>query len=365
MGFSFNSLPINTLVGADSRTFNRVTASVDITNRRKYHITKACERILSPIYSINNQEFRSTVMPKISSPVFIIGHWRSGTTLLHNLLSCDPQFGYCTTYQTVFPHLMLYGESLFKRIAKWCMPATRPTDNLELSVEQPQEEEFAIANMTPSSFYHFWIFPQNMALYRNKYLLFDSATESEVSEFCNATYKMMQIALHCQNRPRFLSKNPPHTARIALLLKMFPNAKFIYIVRNPYKVFHSTRNFFRTTLDSIALQSISDAELDYQILSTYKAMIERYEKQRNLIAPNRLFEIRFEDLQADMAGSIAKIYEHLDLGDFTTVQNSVTDYAASKSGFRQNRYKSDRATNNRIEHFCSSTIERWGYRLTD
>src|SRR5260370_42206574 len=34
-------------------------------------------------------------------PTFILGHWRSGTTLLHNLLSLDPQFAFLNLYQTL------------------------------------------------------------------------------------------------------------------------------------------------------------------------------------------------------------------------------------------------------------------------
>jgi len=49
---------------------------------------------------------------KTSDPVFIIGHWRSGTTYLHHVLAADHQMGYVTTYQTVFPHY-LYSKSLF------------------------------------------------------------------------------------------------------------------------------------------------------------------------------------------------------------------------------------------------------------
>ena len=45
--------------------------------------------------------------------VFILGHWRSGTRSsihVHNVFSCDKHFGYNTTYQTVFPHLMMWGS---------------------------------------------------------------------------------------------------------------------------------------------------------------------------------------------------------------------------------------------------------------
>ena len=80
-------------------------------------------------------------------PLFILGHWRSGTTFVHNIFACDKHFGYTTTYQTVFPHLMLWGQPFFKKNMAFLMPDKRPTDNMELKVDLPQEEEFALSNM--------------------------------------------------------------------------------------------------------------------------------------------------------------------------------------------------------------------------
>lgn len=313
MGFSFDHLPFNTLVGADSATFARATEHfrAECGYRQRYMLTRLCNKALNCLYRANQRRYISLPKPEIISPVFIIGHWRSGTTYLHNLLCRDPQFGYCTTYQTVFPHLMLYGSSLFKTLARICMPASRPADHLALSVNQPQEEEFALSNMTHAAFYHFWIFPQRFEHYRDRYLFFDTATDAEVNEFCNALRTLIHICLHCQNKGRFLSKNPPHTARIPLLLSMFPDAKFIYIHRREQDVIRSTRNFFRQTLSALTLQSFSEDKLDSHIVSTYHALIDRYKRDRLLISPSNLCEISFENLIANTDNTLDYIYRRL------------------------------------------------------
>ena len=74
--------------------------------------------------------------------VFILGHWQ-WDYLMHNVFSCDKHFGYNTTYQTVFPHLMM-GTAFFKKNMSWLMPDKRPTDNMELAVDLPQEERVCI-----------------------------------------------------------------------------------------------------------------------------------------------------------------------------------------------------------------------------
>ena len=200
-----------------------------------------------------------------------------------------------------------------------------------------------------------------MEYYLNRYLLFDSCTEPDRDEFCRATKKMMQTALYCQGKPRFLSKNPPHTARIALLLKMFPDAKFIYIVRNPYAVISSTRRFFRSTISALSLQSIPSRELEFQILNCYRAMIERYESERHLIPPQNMYEMRFEEFSANPVEGVEAIYEHLKLGDFNTIADAVTEYAATQANFRQSHYKNSESSAKLIEKYCSATFRRWNY----
>ena len=63
-------------------------------------------------------------------PVFIIGFWRSGTTLLHSLLCQDPQAGYVTTFQGVFPNLVLTQKKWMKAFTNRILPKKRPFDCL-------------------------------------------------------------------------------------------------------------------------------------------------------------------------------------------------------------------------------------------
>jgi len=63
-------------------------------------------------------------------PVFILGHWRSGTTLLHEYLGLDPQFASPTTYQCFAPWHFLLTEGLIARYGNWLLPDRRPMDNM-------------------------------------------------------------------------------------------------------------------------------------------------------------------------------------------------------------------------------------------
>ena len=77
---NFAELPVNTLVGADRRTFEAVTqgARIDEACRRKYLLTKQIRRLLDPFYRINERRYLSLpALPDMEAPVFIIGHWVS------------------------------------------------------------------------------------------------------------------------------------------------------------------------------------------------------------------------------------------------------------------------------------------------
>lgn len=76
-------------------------------------------------------------------PIFIIGHWRSGTTYLHNLMTQDPTFGYLSMYQAVVPDCSLIGQNWLRQLLTQIMPIKRPMDNVLWPMEGPQEDEVA------------------------------------------------------------------------------------------------------------------------------------------------------------------------------------------------------------------------------
>ena len=206
----FSKLPVNTLVGADWKTFNEITKgrAIGSAYRGKFRLTKAVCRLLSVLKPLQDKKYASLLAqkPLEHDPVFILGHWRSGTTFMHNVFSCDKHFGYNTTYQTVFPHLMMWGQPFFKKNMSWLMPDKRPTDNMELAVDLPQEEEFALTNMMPYTYYNFWFLPKHMQEYADKYLLFEEVTDAELKVFEETFTKLIKISLWNTGGTQFLSK---------------------------------------------------------------------------------------------------------------------------------------------------------------
>ncbi len=365
MAFTFENLPVNTLVGARWDTFKALAprSEVDKEYMRKYRLTKIVCAILSRLQPIEDRRYRKLEDPSTADPLFILGHWRSGTTFVHNIFACDDHFGYTTTYQTVFPNLMLFGQPFFKKSVSSLMPEKRPTDNMELKVDLPQEEEFALSSMIPYSYYDFWYFPQRMLEYCDRYLTFEKITDHEKQVFMKEFRRLVVTSLHNTGGTQFLSKNPPHTGRIETLLEMYPNAKFIYLKRNPYTVFESTWSFFNNIIRTLQFQSITPRQLETNIVEAYRRLYFRYEEQKHLIPAGNLVEIKFEDFEADPFGMTRDLYGSLGLQGFAESEKAITAYIDKKKGYKKNQYKYEDHTVKVVEDNWDMTLKDWGYTL--
>ncbi len=94
-------------------------------------------------------------------PVFIIGHWRSGTTLLHELMAYDDRFCFPTTYECFVPHHHLLTEWFVSRFLRFVLPNKRPMDNMEAGWDHPQEDEFALMSLGVPTVYERIAFPNH------------------------------------------------------------------------------------------------------------------------------------------------------------------------------------------------------------
>src|SRR5690349_24370902 len=74
--------------------------------------------------------------------VVVLGYWRSGTTLLHELLCLDKRYTYPTTHACMNPHHFLFSEA--SALASGGPTAQRPMDEMEVRASSPQEDEFAL-----------------------------------------------------------------------------------------------------------------------------------------------------------------------------------------------------------------------------
>lgn len=293
-------------------------------------------------------------------PLFILGHWRSGTTHLHNLLALDEQFAFANTYQVVNPHTFLTTEEFNTRRFRALLPDTRPMDNVALSFDAPQEDEFAPCLACFRSLYPGISFPRNVAYYE-RYMTFRGVPAEEVEEWKAAFLWFLRKLTVRTGRPLVL-KSPPHTARVRLLLEMFPDARFVHIHRDPFAVFRSFLHYYDTAGWYTYLQRPDLDGLEDLILARYRVMYDAYFEERHLIPEGRLHDIAFADLERDPAGQMAEIYERLGLPGFDRFEPRLRGYLDSITDYKKNRFDSlPPETRGRVAEAWRRSFEEWGY----
>ena len=303
------------LAGASLGILKMLNANyqVDSKFRRKWILTKTVGAISSGFGYIDRIIWHSVKPAETADPLFIIGHWRSGTTLLHNAICETGDVSYTTTYQGVFPNNLLFAKWLFKSIMRILMPRERPGDGIPLNPNFPQEEEIALGNEVAYSYYYWFYFPRHTMEFAEKFLL--GTAEKSEKERWSANYKRFVKRCERNRKGRFyVSKNPPNTFRIEELLRIYPKAKFVFIHRDPYEVFLSCRRFFWETVKGIQLQEITQEEVDTNNLRVYKMMMERYMETRQVIPEGQLYELSYKELIENPFSQILKIVNHLNLG---------------------------------------------------
>jgi len=296
---------------------------------------------------------------RIRPPLFILGHWRSGTTHLHNLLATDTQFAYPNVYQVLNPHTFLTTERCSKVL--FASPRTRIMDDVPLNAEVPFEDEFATCGTLHSPFLT-WVFPRDAEQY-HKYLTFREVPEREVAEWAAALTLFYRKLTWKYGRPLLL-KSPPHTGRIKLLLDMFPDARFVHIHRNPYVVFQSTRRQNEVSLRTMGLQHFDVQRIAGVVIERFRIMYDSFFEERSLIPEGRFHEVCFEELEKDPVGQVKRIYDNLDMPGFDAAQSSLQRYVDSIVSYRKNSYPELSSSLRRdVGRAWRRNFEEWGYAI--
>jgi len=300
-------------------------------------------------------------------PIFIIGHWRSGTTYLHSLLSKDTKFGYVSTYQSVFPDTLFVtlGRMLFKGFTTLLIPGRRPGDNVSLHPSYPQEEEFALGVKTPLCFYYMWMFPRVIRDFYNTSIRFNNVDASMLKDWEQDYKLLINKALKNTGGNIFLSKNPPNTGRVKQLQKMFPNAKFIHIHRNPIDVYMSTRNFYKRMMPHLQLQSISEEEIVNSIIDIYKSTMQDFIACRNEITSDNLIEVSYADLEKKPLELIEKIYESFEIEGFKNAKPLFKDFIDEMVVYKKNKHYISNELLKRITSEFGFAMKEYGYNIPD
>lgn len=293
-------------------------------------------------------------------PLFIIGHWRSGTTLLHELFSLDTRYSSPNTYQCFAPHHFLISEPWATRMFWFLVPPTRPMDNMAAGFDRPQEDEFALMNLGNPSPMSNLAFPNQKPRYY-EYLDMEGLTPEELARWKESLLFFLKALTYHTGKP-VVFKSPPHTGRIGVLHEMFPDARFLHIVRDPYSIVPSSIRLWQSLGDGQGFQEPRNEHVEEWVFENYRRMYGGFFKHRDEIAPQRLYEIRYEDLVKDPPAKMREIYEKLDLGGFDKVEAPLAEYLTQQKDYKTNKHQLEPELKAKIDDVWREYQERYGYR---
>jgi hypothetical protein len=298
--------------------------------------------------------------PVRHAPMFIVGHWRTGTTLLHELLILDERHTYPNTYQCLEPNHFLLTERLLTRTLPFLMPSHRPMDNMAAGWDRPQEDEFALCMMGQPSPYLTIAFPNHPPQDQEAFDL--ERLPPRAQDAWKKAYLHYLRTLTFKDPRRLVLKSPTHTCRIKVLLELFPDARFVHIVRDPRVVFASTVNLWRSLYRTHGLQRPTFAGLEEHVFRTFTHLYARLEEGKRLVPPGRFHELRYEDLVREPIAEMRHLYERLDLGEFERVEPRLRRYLEANAGYQTNRYNPPAPeVQSEIERRWGEVMDRYGY----
>lgn len=311
-----------------------------------------------------SETIRHTRLPE--QPVFIVGHWRSGTTLLHQLISRDPQFCYVDFGQIVAPNDILgWIQHFYRYVISQVLPSDRGYDRVKLDLDAPQEEEIALAGLNPLSYYRVYYFPRHMARHFAESVLFDGVEPKELEDFGHAYLRLAKMLTLARGGRRLLFKNPSSTARVALLKQVFPGAKFIYTHRNPYEVFCSSVSRYPRLMAAFAWQDYEHIDFREMVFHKYGELLRAYLAQEKLIPGSDRAETSFEAITANPEAEVRRLYAHLRIGGVEKAVEAMRPSFENMRGYERNRHEIRRQDVERIGRDWRFSLERWPYDLPD
>jgi hypothetical protein len=293
---------------------------------------------------------------QLEAPVVILGHWRSGTTLLHEVLALDKELATPTTYQCLNPHSFLLSLNGVHRGA----PIVRPPGDRLVSSASPQEEEFALLCRGATSPYETVIFPSALARIGplsdpGEY----SGSDQKIWEDTLLTF-LKGITFRAAGK-RLLLKSPSNTFRVATLSRLFQDAAFVQIVREPAAVVLSAVETWRKMWARYALGAEpASATLEDLVIDAYLTMETKVTASIRSFSHHHVITIRYEELVVSPYEMVERIYGALNLGNPKLLKTQIDQLFKSKPPLRGARQPTP-AQIAAVRERCEEIYTRYNY----
>ncbi len=294
-----------------------------------------------------------------SDILFILGYYRSGTTHLHYLLSCDPHLATPRWYQMLAPQGFVLSWTFLRYFLVPFLSSSRPQDDVAYGPEYPAEDDFGVCNSSASC-----TMPGRMALpdcweYYARFQSLDTLTAPELSRFRAAQLALTWKLSKLSRARMLLLKTPSHTARVAELSRLYPTARFIHLHRDPTPVLRSNVALHRRFAPFLLQPHPGDDEIRRRVIAEYDATDRKFLADAAQLPANRVTRLRYEDLIADPIGQLRAAYSHLGLNFSQEFHQRAAVYLHSVREYRSASEKPTGSQGDQREAIATATELDW------
>ena len=303
--------------------------------------------LLAPILASRYRAHRGPhpITPLTSSPahsappiLIVLGYYRSGTTHLHYLLSCDQNFVTPRWYQMLMPQGFALSWTLLRYFLVPFLSSTRPQDDVAYGSEYPAEDDFGVCNWSVSC-----AMPGRMVLpgcwdFYSRFHTLEGLSPAERERFLRAQHGLTWKLQALNPRRGVLFKTPSHTARVRALTDLYGDrVKFIHLHRDPTPVLRSNVAMHRRFEPFLFQDHPGDDEIRRRIIAEYDATERAFladaaslpDSGRGVIAG-----MRYEDLIADPLGQLRRAYTELNIPFTPEFESRAAAYLESVGNYR-------------------------------
>jgi omega-hydroxy-beta-dihydromenaquinone-9 sulfotransferase len=276
--------------------------------------------------------------------LFVMGLWRSGTTLLHNLLSRGCNMASPQTWQCMNPSSFL----LHKRPQSNRKTAQRPMDEVIVSDFSPQEDEFVLLALGVPSVYRAWINPQKWeeilpALAQETWL--NLPNEMWFNDWRSFLGWCMPVEAQM-----LVIKSPNHVFRLKAIHRRWPKAKYVWILRDPLDIWISNRKMWQAMMNRYALWEWRLEHIDQLLYHVFKEYINTLNWAVKKFSTEQMVVLSFNHLTKSPVDAMKNIIQKLNLGDWSKWQTLVE--------FNSNVFfSSPNPNNNNLPNYCLNLID--------
>lgn len=298
-------------------------------------------------------------------PVFILGYYRSGTTYLQRVLALNPKWANITLLQTVIPECSMTLGKPFMWFSKFIFKFIKIKNayhKTEFDWNIVGEEDVAVTSLVcEATCYWGFMFPSKAEEYFERFSYFgDKKKAGDIELWKKEFHSVVKRFNFIFNNQQMLLKSPPNVAKIKELNELYPNAKFIFIYRNPYSVLKSVRRLWEINGKMNYQENPSPEKIDELTIKDFSQSMDRYYEYKSLVDPTRVFEIKYEEFIKNPETVLTNCWSHLKLSNPDVIKDML-HYMKDHQGEGITQHKFSEHDYELTEQHLSKYLKLWGY----